>query len=197
MSVTWFLPQEQGSEELRTKVHVCLLGNDIAQSWPVPFRGLKTCALVFQLVLSKEKPKTLFFSLMNYSSFALRPQLLFYFQLSFSITPFRNKNGKRYLAPRKKYVHTFKKQFRATLITWILFPFLYMMDEITLIMLAFQLLIHAKKASPWNLVTLFIPFPPCPSQSENQRALEPKEASVIPKGRIKLKSHTYWLTRVF
>ena len=159
--------------------------------------GAKNMCSGFLACSLKRKPKTSFFSLMNYSSFALRPQLLFYFQLSFSITPFRNKNGKRYLAPRKKYVHTFKKQFRATLITWILFPFLYMMDEITLIMLAFQLLIHAKKASPWNLVTLFISFPPCPSQSENQRALEPKGASVIPKGRIKLKSHTYWLTWVF
>lgn len=80
-------------------------------------QGLKTYVLVFELVLLKGKPKTLFFYLMSYSSFALRPQLLFYFQLSFSITPFRNKNGKRCLAPRKKYVHTFKKQFHATLIT--------------------------------------------------------------------------------
>lgn len=78
---------------------------------------LKTCVLVFELFLFKGKSKTLFFALMNYSSFALRPQLLFYFQLSFSITPFRNKNGKHYLASRKKYVHTFKKQFHATLIT--------------------------------------------------------------------------------
>lgn len=163
----------------------------------VALQGLKTCVLVFELVLLKGKPKTLFFPLMSYSSFALRPQLLFYFQLSFSVTPFRNKNGKRCLAPRKKYVYTFKTQFHVTLITWILFPFLYMMDEITLIMLAFQLLIHAKKASPWNLVTLFISSPPCPSQSENQRALKLEGASVIPKGRIKLKSHTYWLTWVF
>lgn len=81
------------------------------------FQELKTCVLVFELFLLKRKPKTLFFALMNYSSFARRPQLLFYFQLSFSITPFRNKNGKHYLASRKKYVHTFKKQFHATLIT--------------------------------------------------------------------------------
>lgn len=66
-----------------------------------------------------------------------------------------------------------------------------MMDEITLIMLASQLLIHAKNASPGNLVTLFMSSPPRPSQSENQRAPEPEGAPVIPTGRITLKSHTY------
>lgn len=66
-----------------------------------------------------------------------------------------------------------------------------MMDEITLIMLASQLLLHAKNASPHNLVTLFISSPLALHNQKNQRALGLEGAPVIPTGRITLKSHTY------
>lgn len=87
-----FFPPDQGSEELRTKVLVCHSGSSHPRQESQmtllthglgDLQGLETGILVCELVLLKEKQKTLFFSLMNYSSFALRPQLCFIFSRLF------------------------------------------------------------------------------------------------------------------
>lgn len=56
---------------------------DFIGAWPWCTSGAESKCPGLQAVLLKWEPKTLFFSLMNYSSFSLRPQCLLYFQLSF------------------------------------------------------------------------------------------------------------------